>query len=111
VGRQAEVETDAQLRTEIMSYSRSRGLFAGVALDGAMIVYDRVANDAYARDSRAEMTRLTATLLKRLVAMSAPAPAPIIPVGPPVMVPLATPEPPPVAPPPPAPAGRPGRKV
>jgi lipid-binding SYLF domain-containing protein len=107
VGRQAEAGTDVQLRAEIVSYSRSRGLFAGVALDGAVIVCDRAANDSYARDSRPEMARLTATLLARLAGMSASAPPHIIPVGPPVMVPPATPEPPPVAPPPPAPGGRP----
>ena len=37
VGRQAEAGTDARLRAEIFSYSRSRGLFAGVALDGSVI--------------------------------------------------------------------------
>ena len=41
VGREAEAGTDARLRAEIVSYSRSRGLFAGVALDGAAIVYNR----------------------------------------------------------------------
>lgn len=35
VGRSAQAETDAQLHAEILSYSRSRGVFAGVALDGA----------------------------------------------------------------------------
>jgi lipid-binding SYLF domain-containing protein len=107
VGRQAEAGTDARLRAEILSYSRSRGLFAGVALDGAVIVYDRTANTDYARDSRPEMARLTATLLTRLAAMSASAQPPSIPVGPPVIAPPATPEPPPAAPLPPAPASLP----
>src|SRR5262249_21635012 len=35
VGRQAEAATDGQLKAEIYSYSRSRGLFAGVSLEGA----------------------------------------------------------------------------
>ena len=35
VGRTAEGATDAQLHAEILSYSRTRGLFAGVSLDGA----------------------------------------------------------------------------
>ena len=34
VGREATAATDATLRAEIYSYSRSRGLFAGLALDG-----------------------------------------------------------------------------
>ncbi|UXI68607.1 lipid-binding SYLF domain-containing protein [Tahibacter amnicola] len=37
VGRTAEASTDAQLKAEIYSYSRSRGLFAGVALDGSVL--------------------------------------------------------------------------
>src|SRR5205807_1821987 len=35
VGRSAEGATDAQLHAEILSYSRTRGLFAGFSLDGA----------------------------------------------------------------------------
>ena len=37
VGRNASVETDASLRAEILSYSRARGLFAGVSLEGSTI--------------------------------------------------------------------------
>lgn len=37
VGRDLSAETDAQLRAEILSYSRSRGLFAGLALSGATL--------------------------------------------------------------------------
>jgi SH3 domain-containing YSC84-like protein 1 len=37
VGRSAEGATDAQLHAEILSYSRSRGLFAGASLDGAVL--------------------------------------------------------------------------
>jgi lipid-binding SYLF domain-containing protein len=40
VGRQAEAATDAQLSAEIYSYSRSRGLFAGAALDGSLLEID-----------------------------------------------------------------------
>jgi len=38
VGRAAEVSTDVQLKGGILSYSRSRGLFAGAKLEGAVIV-------------------------------------------------------------------------
>jgi lipid-binding SYLF domain-containing protein len=37
VGRRAEAATDLELRAEIYSYSRSRGLFAGISLDGSVI--------------------------------------------------------------------------
>ena len=49
VGREASAATDAQLKAEILSYSRSRGLFAGFALDGTSIQVDHRANDAYYR--------------------------------------------------------------
>jgi lipid-binding SYLF domain-containing protein len=44
VGRTAEGATDLQLRAEILSYSRSRGLFAGVSLAGAVLKTDYAAN-------------------------------------------------------------------
>jgi lipid-binding SYLF domain-containing protein len=46
VGRNAAASTDAQLKAEIYSYSRARGLFAGVALDGAVLAIDHDANEA-----------------------------------------------------------------
>ncbi|KRE96618.1 hypothetical protein ASG87_16665 [Frateuria sp. Soil773] len=46
VGRTATAATDAQMRAEIYSYSRSRGLFAGVALDGSALRIDYDANAA-----------------------------------------------------------------
>jgi len=44
VGRKAEVGTDVLLKSAIYSYSRSKGLFAGVSLDGAAITMDDDAN-------------------------------------------------------------------
>jgi lipid-binding SYLF domain-containing protein len=44
VGRTAEAATDAQLHAEILSYSRTRGLFAGVSLDGAVVKQDKGEN-------------------------------------------------------------------
>jgi len=44
VGRKAEGATDLQLHAEILSYSRSRGLFAGVSLEGAVLKQDDDAN-------------------------------------------------------------------
>jgi len=43
-GRSAEAATDLQLHAEILTYSRSRGLFAGVSLEGAVVKQDRNAN-------------------------------------------------------------------
>ena len=47
VGRQAEAATDVQLKAEIYSYSRSRGLFAGISLEGASLQIDDEADDAF----------------------------------------------------------------
>jgi lipid-binding SYLF domain-containing protein len=46
VGRSATASTDAQLKAEIYSYSRSRGLFAGASLDGTAITIDNEENQA-----------------------------------------------------------------
>ena len=47
VGRNASIATDVQFEAEVMSYSRSRGLFVGVALDGTGVTMDRKANTAF----------------------------------------------------------------
>ena len=46
VGRNAEADTDVTMRAEVLTYSRSRGLFAGVSLEGSTLRPD---NDANAR--------------------------------------------------------------
>jgi lipid-binding SYLF domain-containing protein len=47
VGRSAEASTDIQMRAQILSYSRARGLFAGISLNGAAIRQDRDSNEDY----------------------------------------------------------------
>ncbi|MCE5307178.1 MAG: lipid-binding SYLF domain-containing protein [Acidobacteriales bacterium] len=46
VGRSSTAETDALMRAEILSWSRSRGVFAGVALKGATLRQDLDDNEA-----------------------------------------------------------------
>lgn len=46
LGRHAATATDGQLQAEIWSWSRARGLFAGIALDGAVLSIDDEANQA-----------------------------------------------------------------
>ena len=49
VGRQGEASTDASLSAQILAYSRAKGLFAGLSLEGASLRVDRDANkDFYA---------------------------------------------------------------
>ncbi|HEY2460974.1 MAG TPA: lipid-binding SYLF domain-containing protein [Candidatus Acidoferrum sp.] len=53
-GRDASAETDATLRSEMLSYSRARGVFAGVSLEGSTIRPDNDANHRlYGRDATA----------------------------------------------------------
>jgi lipid-binding SYLF domain-containing protein len=47
LGRSVEGATDVTLKSEIYSYSRSRGLFAGIALDGAALTVDHEADAAF----------------------------------------------------------------
>jgi lipid-binding SYLF domain-containing protein len=51
VGRTGEAQTDAMMNAEILSYSRSRGVFAGVSLEGATLRPDHKDNrEMYGRD-------------------------------------------------------------
>ena len=50
VGRDASANTDAYMRSEILSYSRTRGLFAGISLEGSTLRPDDDATaDVYGR--------------------------------------------------------------
>jgi len=65
-GRDATAATDATLRAEILSYSRSRGLFAGISLEGSSLRPDNDANEKlYAK-------KLTATEIIRQGAVPVP---------------------------------------
>ena len=47
VGRRAEAATDVEFKAEIYSYSRSRGLFAGVSLEGSSLQVDHDSDAAF----------------------------------------------------------------
>lgn len=47
VGRQAEASTDLEMEAEIYSYSKTKGLFAGVSIKGASIQIDKDADSAF----------------------------------------------------------------
>lgn len=87
IGRQAQAATDAQLRAEIFSYSRSRGLFAGVSLDGAVLKIDTEAAQTYYRGTTGQSPavppsaqRLLATIARYTGTETAAAtPAPAVP--------------------------------
>jgi lipid-binding SYLF domain-containing protein len=55
VGRTASAETDVSMRAEILSYSRARGLFAGISLAGSTLRPDNGANkNLYGKDVSAK---------------------------------------------------------
>src|SRR5208282_3207458 len=62
VGRHAEGNTDWKMRAEVLTYSRARGLFAGVSLNGAVVKQDkdstRSSTDAWFRSGRLWLGRL-----------------------------------------------------
>ena len=54
IGRSAEADTDAYMRAEILTYSRARGVFAGISLDGSTLRPDGEANrKVYGRSASA----------------------------------------------------------
>jgi lipid-binding SYLF domain-containing protein len=71
VGRDASANTDIQLRAQILSYSRTRGLFAGVTLNGSTIRQDRDANERFYGIAY----RTRAIALERLGGSPEPSPA------------------------------------
>lgn len=87
VGRNAEAATDTEFKAEILSYSRSRGLFAGVAIDGSALEIDQYANGIYYGSSTVEaparLPESAAQLRNYLVELSQPAVAapPAAPAG------------------------------
>jgi SH3 domain-containing YSC84-like protein 1 len=68
-GRDATAETDVTMRAEVLSYSRARGLFAGISLEGSTVRPDNDANEkVYGKKLEAE-----SIIFKGAVAVPSPA--------------------------------------
>ena len=68
-GRTADASTDVTMRAEVLSYSRSRGLFAGISLEGSTVRPDGDANEhVYGKNLAAELI-----IFKGAVAVPPPA--------------------------------------
>ncbi len=90
VGREAQVATDGKLQSEIFSYSRSRGLFAGVSLEGVVLSADGENNTSFEKDNSDETKKAADELKSRISLLSvekakiepvvplAPAPQPVV---------------------------------
>ncbi len=106
VGRSASAATDTSFRAEIYSYSRSSGIFAGLALDGTALTIDRKANSRFYGQRRVEASDITSGSVRRdsdavrrlMAAVSAGSGA-------------VAPAPAPMPPPPPAPVASPGAQA
>lgn len=89
VGRAASAATDTNFSAEIYSYSRSRGLFAGVALDGTVLrIDDRADRNFYGKHTlqasdilSGSVTKDSETVRRLLAAVTTSAAAPSAPTG------------------------------
>lgn len=120
IGRQAEAATDAQLKAEIYSYSRSRGLFVGVSLEGAGLTMDFMETQAYYRQEPSSWTDPrtgkvvpvvppSARLQMKLSQLTGPVDGTGVPEPPPVhLAPMPVPVPTKIEPPPAPPNWAPG---
>lgn len=84
VGREMSAATDAQLKAEILSYSRSRGLFAGLALDGALLQIDNRSTQAFYAEKQGGIPEPAMKLVTTVAQLTGttqkagPAPAPAV---------------------------------
>jgi len=67
LGRRAEAATDAKFKAEVLSYSRSRGVFAGVSLDGAVLWHADEANKEFMTKPSKEALQAAEELKGRLL--------------------------------------------
>ena len=79
VGRTLEGATDGKLQAEIYSYSRSKGLFAGVSVEGAILHADAGDTERVRTRPTADETKRLDALRLRLTDMSGDAPAVVPP--------------------------------
>lgn len=93
VGREAQAGTDVKLQSEIYSYSRSRGLFAGASLDGSVMEINNREDASYYRQPQATITDIVEgqnvtvpegaiKLKEQLTASTGAAELPLVPVTP-----------------------------
>jgi lipid-binding SYLF domain-containing protein len=81
LGRQAEAGTDALLKAEICSYSQSKGLFVGIALDGSIMQNNGNANREFRQQPRPEDLMGAAKLRAQLMTMCGKPAVIVLPPG------------------------------
>jgi lipid-binding SYLF domain-containing protein len=70
VGRHGEATTDLSLKAEVYSYSKTRGLFAGISLEGSWIAIDDKANANFYGPGRSKNDILSGKGIAYLPAMT-----------------------------------------
>jgi lipid-binding SYLF domain-containing protein len=100
LGRRAEAATDGKFKAEVLSYSRSRGVFAGVSLDGAVLWGADEANKEFTKQPTRAAIQAAEELKGRLLGhlLERELPPAVVPPAPPKGDPLLPP--PTVVPPP-----------
>jgi lipid-binding SYLF domain-containing protein len=90
VGRMAAAATDARLEAEILSYSRGRGVFVGVSIDGAIIRADAMSNAIFHQTGSETERELAESLRTRLAKLSKERPRAAAPpvLEPPIRAPI-----------------------
>ena len=89
IGRQTAAATDGRLKAEIYTYSRSRGLFAGVAIDGSVVRTDPLATSSYYHSAGPgtplvippAALQLTQTIARYARTIPKPAPTAVVPAA------------------------------
>ena len=102
LGRRAEASTDGKFKAEVLSYSRTRGVFAGVALDGGVLWHADEANREFLKNPTKERLQAAEELKGRLLGVllerelpPAVEPKPAVPPPPAVIPPATIPDTPP----------------
>ena len=98
VGRQGSAATDLKLQAEILSYSRARGAFLGVSIDGSVISLDPAADQSYYQPP-GTVPASAVQLMQYLTAYSGGPAAPNAPPPGPLVAPATASAAPPFAPP------------
>jgi len=70
VGRNAEANTDAELKAEIYSYARGRGLFAGASVQGSALQIDQTGNSRFYKNKKITAENIFAGNVQKVPAIA-----------------------------------------
>ena len=94
LGRRVEAATDGEMKAEVLSYSKSRGVFAGASIGGGVLTHSTEANKEFTKEPTKETLQAAENLKAKLLEMGGVKAAPKAdkqPVLPPAVIPDAPP--------------------